>query len=152
MTDSCQRALAFKWVVAALTFLVLSGCSTLVMYTAKPGAIGQSVRYTQGVATFSGSNRTTVYDPASGLLAGAAVGGVTALGVQQIAYDAKNQEQYANSILQANTVEPMQVVTGDLVLKGCCDPYPKADDLVRFEVTARGKTSVFEFLRAKVTQ
>jgi len=265
MTDSCQRAIAFKWVVAALTLLVLSGCSTMVMYTAKPATSGQSVRYTQGVATvsekddqqelfmfatfkaqgvtqptftigyannsgepvnfttdnvraffrgqpvpiytyteriaeihserqakqialaivgglaagaaaysasrqtytsnysgyvngrrgittFGGSNRTTVYDPASGLLAGAAVGGVTALGIQQIAYDAKNQEQYANSILQANTVETMQVVTGDLVLKGCCDPYPKADDLVRFEVTARGKTSVFEFLRAKVTQ
>ena len=265
MTVSCRWGITFKGLVAAVTLLVLSGCSTLVTYSAKPAMTGQSVRYAQGVATvsekddqqevfmyatfkaqgvtqptftigfannssepinfttdnvkaffrgqpvpiytyteriaeihserqakqiamaivgglaagaaaysasrqtytsnysgyvsgrrgittFGGSNRTTVYDPASGLLAGAAVGGVTALGIQQIAYDAKNQEQYASKILQANTVEPMQIVTGDLVLKTCCDPYPKPDDLVRFEVTARGKTSVFEFLRAKVTQ
>lgn len=106
----------------------------------------------RGITNFGGSSTTTVYNPAAGILAGAAVGGAAGLGIRQIAYDAQNQEQYANSILQANTVEPMQVVTGDLIIKTCCDPYPKPDDLVRFEVTARGKTSVFEFMRAKLTQ
>jgi hypothetical protein len=106
----------------------------------------------RGITNFGGSATTTVYNPAAGILAGAAIGGAAGLGIQQIAYDAQNQEQYANSILQANTVEPMQVVTGDLIIKTCCDPYPKADDLIRFEVTARGKTSVFEFMRAKLTQ
>lgn len=106
----------------------------------------------RGITNFAGTGTTTVYNPAAGILAGAAVGGATGLGIQQIAYDAQHQEQYANSILQANTVEPMQLVTGDLIIRACCDPYPRPDDVVRFEVTARGKTSVFEFSRAKLTQ
>lgn len=72
--------------------------------------------------------------------------------VSDRSYMAQNQEHYANSICRASTVEPMQVVTGDLIIKTCCDPYAKAGDVVRFEVTARGKTSVFEFVRAKLTQ
>lgn len=103
-----------------------------------------------GVTTFSGANTVRVYDPLAGIVAGAAVGGATALGVQQLEFNAKNQEQAANSILQANTVEPLHVVSGELILKGCCDPYQQAGDTIRFEVTANGRTSVFEFERSKV--
>ncbi|SEL30284.1 hypothetical protein SAMN05518845_10679 [Variovorax sp. YR750] len=104
----------------------------------------------RGVTSFAGSNTVRVYDPVAGMLAGAAVGGATVLGIRQIEYNAENQEQSANSILQLNTVEPLQMVTGDLILKNCCDPQPQANDLIRLEVTASGKTSVFEFARTQV--
>ena len=42
------------------------------------------------------------------------------------------------------------MVTGDLVLKNCCDPNPRPDDVIRLEVTASEKTSVFEFVRSQV--
>ncbi|MDM0053358.1 hypothetical protein QTI04_30495 [Variovorax sp. J22R115] len=104
-----------------------------------------------GVTAFSGANTVRVYDPFAGLVAGAAVGAATGVGVQQIEYNARNQEQAANSILQANTVDPLHMVSGELILKGCCDPYPEPNDVIRFEVTANGKTSVFEFERTKVS-
>jgi len=106
----------------------------------------------RGVRTFAGTNTVRVYDPLAGIVAGAAVGGATGLGIQQLEYNAQNQEQAANSILQANTVDPLHLVTGDLVLKDCCDPYPKAQDTIRFEVTANGKVAVFEFERVKVSK
>ncbi|NDZ13572.1 hypothetical protein [Variovorax sp. WS11] len=106
----------------------------------------------RGIRTFAGTSTVRVYDPLAGIVAGAAVGGATGLGIQQLESNAQNQEQAAHSILQANTVEPLQMVTGDLVLKGCCDPYPKAQDVIRFEVTAGGKVAVFEFERVKVSK
>ena len=105
-----------------------------------------------GVTTFSGYNTVRVYDPMSGILAGAAVGGVTALGVQQIEYSAQNLEQAAGAILQMNTVEPLKMVSGALLLKSCCDPDPNKDDLIRFEVSVNGKVSVFEFGRTVMAQ
>jgi len=104
----------------------------------------------RGVTSFAGSNTVRVYDPVAGMLAGAAVGGATVLGIRQIEYNAENQEQSANSILQLNTVEPLQMVTGDLVLKNCCDPNMQPNDVIRLEVTASEKTSVFEFMRSQV--
>ena len=94
-----------------------------------------------------------MYDPLNGMLVGTAVGGATALGVQQLEYSAQNQEQSANSILQENTVGPQRMVTGDVILKDCCDPYgsPKKDT-IRFEVTVNGKVSVFEFIRTKISK
>lgn len=105
-----------------------------------------------GTTTFSGYNSVRVYDPMSGILAGAAVGGATAVGISQIEYTAQNQQQAASAILQANTVEPLQMVSGALILKACCDPFAKKDDEVRFEVTVSGKTSIFVFNRAILTQ
>lgn len=105
-----------------------------------------------GVATFAGANTVRVYDPLAGIVAGAAIGGATGLGVQQLEFNAQNQEQAANSILQTNTVDPLHMVSGELILRNCCDPYAQANDLIRFEVTASGKTSVFEFERRKVSQ
>ncbi|WP_146039299.1 MULTISPECIES: hypothetical protein [unclassified Variovorax] len=106
----------------------------------------------RGIRTFAGTSTVRVYDPLAGIVAGAAVGGATGLGIRQLEYNAQNLEQAASSMLQANTVEPLQMVTGDLVLKGCCDPYPKGQDTIRFEVTANGKMAVFEFERVKVSK
>lgn len=103
-----------------------------------------------GVTTFSGANTVRVYDPLAGIVAGAAVGGATGIGIQQLEFNAQSLEQAANSILQANTVDPLHMVSGDLILKGCCDPYAQPGDTIRFEVTANGKTSVFEFERSKL--
>jgi hypothetical protein len=109
------------------------------------GAVGN--RY--GVTRFAGSNVVRVYDPTSGLIAGAAVGGVTGLGIQQIAFNAQNQELAAEAILQANTVGSKQAVGGQIILRGCCDMNVAGDDVLRFEVTANERVSVFEFLRLK---
>lgn len=106
----------------------------------------------RGVTTFAGTNTVQVYDPLAGIVAGAAIGGATGLGISQIEFNAQNQEQAANSILQENTVDPLHMVAGELMLKNCCDPYPNPNDMLRFEVTANGTTSVFEFQRKKVSQ
>lgn len=97
---------------------------------------------------FYGSNTLRVYDPMSGILAGSAVAGVTALGVKQIEFNAQSLVQASESILQQNTVNPQQMVYGNLILKNCCDPFSGPNDTVRFEVTTNGKMSSFEFIRS----
>lgn len=101
------------------------------------------------VTTFAGSNTVRVYDPMAGMFVGAAIGGATGLGVQQLEYNAQNQEEAAGSILQENTVDPQRMVMGNLILKDCCDPFTAPNDIVRFEVAVNGKVNVFEFIRAK---
>lgn len=96
---------------------------------------------------FAGSSTLRVYDPAAGMLAGAAVGGATGVGLAQLEYNAQNQERAAEAILQANTVDPQRMITGSVILKDCCDPSPRSDDSIRFEVTANGKVSEFRFRR-----
>ncbi|MBO9642187.1 MAG: hypothetical protein J7603_03600 [Pseudacidovorax sp.] len=106
-------------------------------------------RSRSGISSFASTSTTRVYDPAAGIFAGAAVGGATALGVRQLEYTAQAQEQAANSMLQTNTLAPLQMVSGDVIIRGCCEPYVKSNDIIRFEVTARGKTYFFDFLRQK---
>jgi hypothetical protein len=113
-------------------------------YTTNYSGYVQSGRH---FSSFAGSNTVRVYDPTAGMLAGAAVGGVTALSIQQLEYNAQNQEQSAGSILQENTVDPQRMVTGILILKDCCDQFTKLNDTIRFEITVNGKVSVFEFVR-----
>jgi hypothetical protein len=105
-----------------------------------------------GHASFSGSSTLQVYDPAAGMLAGGAVAGTTVFGIQQIENNAKNAELAAGAILQENTVEPLQMVRGNIILRDCCDRSAKTGDVIRFEVTANVKTSVFEFLRTALSQ
>jgi hypothetical protein len=106
--------------------------------------------YNRGrVTNFSGTSTLRVYDPMSGIIAGAAVGGATGLGIRQMEFNAASQEQAANSILQANTVDAQRMVTGDLVLRSCCDQFPSPQDLIRFEITVGARVHVFEFARVK---
>lgn len=105
------------------------------------------VRSGRHFTSFSGSSTLRVYDPMSGILAGAAVGGATALGIRQLDYDAANQELAANSILQENTVEPQRLVSGELILRDCCDLHARSEDTIRFEVSVNSKVHVFEFAR-----
>ena len=102
----------------------------------------------RGVTTYGGTSTVRSKDPFGGLIAGAAVGGlIGALGVSQIEYTTRNQEEAAKSILQTNTIDPLRAVAGQLMLKNCCDFAAQPNDVIRFEVTANGKTSVFEFER-----
>lgn len=103
-------------------------------------------------AGFSGTSTVRVYDPAAGMLAGGAVAGATGLGIHQIEHNAQNAEVAANAILQENTVEPLQMVNGNVILRDCCDQFAKPGDVIRFEVTANGRTSVFEFSRTVVSK
>jgi hypothetical protein len=105
-----------------------------------------------GVTTFAGTNTVQVYDPLAGIVAGTVVAGATGLGIRQLEFNAQNQEQAANSLLQENTVDPLHMVAGELMVKNCCDPYPSPNDTLRFEVTANGTTSVFEFQRNKISR
>lgn len=113
----------------------------------------QTTNYSGSVLgkSFAGSSTTRVYDPVNGILAGAAVGGATAVGVRQLENNAQSEELAANTILQENTIESGQMVSGNVILKNCCDTFhnPKPD-IIKFEVTVNGKVSVFEFLRAKL--
>ncbi|WP_157604253.1 hypothetical protein [Rhizobacter sp. Root1221] len=106
-----------------------------------------SVWTRSGSAGFAGSNTVRVYDPMSGIFAGAAVAGATGLGIRQVHYSAQAQEEAAASILQENTVDPHQMVTGNLILKDCCDQFSNPNDVIRFEVTANNRVTAFEFAR-----
>ena len=44
------------------------------------------------------------------------------------------------------------MITGDVILKDCCDPYPSDNNVIRFEVTTNGRESVFEFVRSTVSK
>ena len=110
---------------------------------------GGTVWTRSGSAGFVGSNTVRVYDPMRGMFAGAAVAGATGLGVRQLDYSAQAQEQAAASILQENTLDPQQMVTGNLILKNCCDQFTNPNDVIRFEVTANKQTTAFEFARVR---
>jgi hypothetical protein len=100
-----------------------------------------------GGASYWGSNTVKVYDPLAGILVGGAIAGGTAYGINQIEYNAKNLEEAAGGILQQNTIDPQRMITGNIILKDCCDLYTKPDDAIRIEVTANGRTSSFDFKR-----
>lgn len=100
----------------------------------------------RGYVGYFGSSTTRVYDPVAGILAGVAVGGATVYGIGQIEYSAQAEEQAAEGILQTNTVEPQKLVTGQIVVKECCEVTPREGDRLRFEITVSGITRVFEFL------
>jgi hypothetical protein len=58
-----------------------------------------------------------VYDPASGILAGAAVGAATGVGIHQIGRSAGYEEQAAEGIFQHSTIHPGTTMIGQVMLK-----------------------------------
>jgi hypothetical protein len=85
------------------------------------------------------------YDPAAGILAGAAVGAGTGIGIHQLQTAAAYQEQAAQGIFQHTTVTPGSSVAGQVVLK----PSSSGFGTLRIEIPIAGKTEIFSF--AKVT-
>jgi uncharacterized protein YceK len=58
-----------------------------------------------------------VYDPASGILAGAAVGAATGVGIHQIGKSAGYEEQAAQGIFQHSTIHAGTTMVGQVMLK-----------------------------------
>ena len=81
----------------------------------------QTATYTSvgyvGNRSYYSSATLQVYDPASGILAGAAVGAATGVGIHQIAKAAGYQEQAAQAIFQHTTIHPGATVVGQVELK-----------------------------------
>lgn len=91
---------------------------------------------------FTGTIQT--YDPASGILAGAAVGAATGVGVRQLENAAAYQEQAASAIFQHSTIAPGSTVAGQIVLK----PASNAFGTLRVEIPIQGRTETFRFVKA----
>jgi hypothetical protein len=117
------------------------------------GAAGYAASHS--TATYSGygyvgyhpvymSGTIQTYDPAAGILAGAAVGAATGIGVRQIANAAGFQEQVAQGILQHTTIPPGITVAGQIVLK----PDSARVGTLRLEVPIDGELKSFTFVKS----
>jgi hypothetical protein len=85
------------------------------------GASHQTTTYSSygqvGYHQFWTSGTIQTYDPASGILAGAAVGAATGVGIHQIAKAAGYEEQAAQAIFQHSTIRPGTTIVGQVMLK-----------------------------------
>ena len=84
------------------------------------------------------------YDPAAGILAGAAMGAATGIGIRQIENAAAYQEQAAQGIFQHSTVAAGSTVVGQIVLK----PSSSGFGTLRLEIPIEGRKETFTFLKA----
>lgn len=97
-----------------------------------------------GYHPFYTSGTIQTYDPAAGILAGAAVGAATGIGVRQIASAAGFQEQAAQGIFQHTTIPPGTTVAGQIVLK----PDSTRFGTLRLEVPIEGQLVSFTFVKS----
>jgi hypothetical protein len=97
-----------------------------------------------GYHSFYTSGTIQTYDPAAGILAGAAVGATTGIGIRQIQNAAGFQEQAAQGIFQHTTVTPGSTVVGQIMLK----PDSTASGTLRLEVPIRGQIMTFAFIKS----
>jgi hypothetical protein len=103
------------------------------------------------VNSYGGVRQTSVftmgtiqtYDPAAGILAGAAVGAATGVGIQQIANAAGHQEQAAQAIFQHTTIHPGMTIVGQVVLKLTSNEF----GTLRLDVPVGGAPSTFMFAK-----
>ena len=84
-----------------------------------------------------------VYDPASGILAGAAVGAATGVGIHQIGRSAGYEEQAAQAIFQHSTIRPGATIVGQVMLK----PASRKFAAVRLDVPVDDAQSAFTFTK-----
>ena len=89
------------------------------------------------------SGTIQTYDPAAGILAGAAVGAATGVGINQIANAAGHQEQAAQGIFQHSTIRPGTTMVGQVMLK------PKSDEFgtLRLDVPVGPAPTSFMFAK-----
>ena len=98
-----------------------------------------AVRQTQ----FFSSGTIQTYDPAAGILAGAAVGAATGIGIHQIANAAGHQEQAAEGIFQHTTVPPGTTIVGQVMLK----PTSSQFGTLRLDVPVGRAPTTFMFAK-----
>ena len=97
-----------------------------------------------GNRPFYTSGTIQTYDPASGILAGAAVGAATGIGIRQIANAAGYQEQAAQGIFQHNTIPAGATVVGQIVLK----PGSSQFSTLKLQVPVGGDVRTFTFVKS----
>jgi hypothetical protein len=97
-----------------------------------------------GYRPFYASGTIQTYDPAAGILAGAAVGAATGIGIRQIENAAAFQEQAAQGIFQHTTVPTGTTVAGQIVLK----PDSARFGTLRLEVPVEGQIMTFTFIKS----
>jgi uncharacterized protein YceK len=101
-----------------------------------------SVSYV-GNRSFYTTGTVRVYDPASGIFAGAAVGAVTGVGIHQIAKAAGYEEQAAQGIFQRTTIHPGSTAIGQIELKTSSDRFAA----VNVNVPVDGAVGQLQFLK-----
>lgn len=100
------------------------------------GYVGHRPFYTSGTIQ--------TYDPAAGILAGAAVGAATGIGIRQIENAAGYQEQAAQGIFQHNTIPAGTTVVGQIVLK----PGSSQFSTLKLQVPVGGDVRTFTFVKS----
>jgi hypothetical protein len=114
------------------------------------GASHQTTTYSSygvvGHHQYWSSGTIQTYDPASGILAGAAVGAVTGVGIHQIARAAGYEEQAAQAIFQHSTIRPGTTIVGQVLLKQATGQY----GALRLDVPVDTARSTFTFSK-KIT-
>jgi hypothetical protein len=98
---------------------------------------------TNGYRSVWTSGTIQTYDPASGILAGAAVGAATGVGIHQIARAAGYEEQAAQAIFQHSTIRPGTTIVGQVMLK----PASSHFGAVRLDVPVDFAQSAFMFAK-----
>jgi len=98
---------------------------------------------TNGYRSAWTSGTIQTYDPASGILAGAAVGAATGVGIHQIARAAGYEEQAAQAIFQHSTIRPGATIVGQVMLK----PASRKFAAVRLDVPVDDAQSAFTFTK-----
>jgi hypothetical protein len=111
------------------------------------GASHQTTTYSSygqvGYHQFWTSGTIQTYDPAAGILAGAAVGAATGVGIHQIARAAGYEEQAAQAIFQHSTIRPGTTIVGQVMLK----PASRQDGTLRLDVPVNTARSTFTFAK-----
>jgi len=112
------------------------------------GASHQTTTYTSygyvGYHPIMMTGTIQTYDPLAGILAGAAVGAATGVGIHQLENAAAYQEQAAQGIFQHSTVTAGSTVAGQIMLK----PSSSGFGTLRLEIPIAGKTETFIFVKA----
>jgi hypothetical protein len=92
---------------------------------------------------FISSSTIQTYDPAAGILAGAAVGAATGVGIHQIEKAAGYEEQAAQGIFQHTTIQPGATIVGQVMLK----PTSSEFGTLRLDVPLDSNPVTFMFLK-----
>lgn len=95
---------------------------------------------------FFASGTIQTYDPAAGMLAGAAVGAGTGVGIQQIARTAGYEERAAQAIFQHTTIAPNATIVGQVIIKAASQQF----GVLRFVVPVEQAQATFEFKQASI--
>ena len=98
---------------------------------------------TNGYRSVWTSGTIQTYDPASGILAGAAVGAATGVGIHQISRAAGYEEQAAQAIFQHSTIRPGTTIVGQVMLKPASNNF----GAVRLDVPMDFAQSAFMFAK-----